>query len=156
MLRQPPQSSMRFSHEALFFLSFLDLFTLSSHCSQYISIHNHLFVTSHSTCIPLRCIVFCFYRVVGVVVCSGLLVESFVFPTLTSRPRRVTHQHLLVFFVVACLPHCTTLSPFTLRRASRLKPPNIYHSPSLSSFHCKIYTPHSSHFTHASFPLTRL
>jgi len=36
-------------------------------------------------------------------------------------------------------PHCITLFPFTLRRASHLKPPNIYYSPS-PSLHCKIYT----------------
>ena len=71
-----------------------------------------------------------------------------------SRPHCCSPIPARSFRRCLCLPHCITFFPFTLRRASHSKPPNICYSPS-PSFHCKIYTPfHRSFNTHASFSLT--
>ena len=126
---------------------------------------NHSFITFAAPRASLRCTAFCFYCAVGVV-CSGLfvgcipssetlvLVICFSTTCFLSRPLCCS-PILLVSFTVVCLPRCITFFPFTLRRASQSKPPNIYYSPFPLLFHCKIHTPlHRSHTTHVSFSLT--
>ena len=137
---------------------FLDI---PSHCRRIVFRCTHTYNSSvHSFAASrasLRCIVFCFYRAVGVGVVVVAVSYWSAAPTCTSSSLPL--HDLLPFLSPptnpCCLPisarlpvppHCITLFSFTtLRRASRLKPPNIYYSSS-PPLHCKIYTfPHRSY-----------
>jgi len=154
MLHPSSQSSMRFFHEALFFLRCL--FTFSSHCSQ---------VYPHSQIIHSLPSLLHMHPSVALCFVSTLLLVSFVLgywlATLPSSESLVLFVRCFLsshvtttlcyspmparfFHCCSCLPHCITFSPFTLRRASHLKPLNICYSPS-PSFHCKIYTSFVQH-----------
>jgi hypothetical protein len=63
-------------------------------------------------------------------------------PRLTSCPLTPCCSPISAHFFCCCLccPPVVPPRPFPLRRASHLKPPNIYYSPSPSSLHCKTYT----------------
>jgi len=91
---------------------------------------------------------------------SGLLFSSACFSTAFFLTSHVTTTFCCLSTPARsfrrCLsPDCTTSPPFTLRRASHFKPPNIlYIFRTLpSSLHCKIHTAHLL-FVHSCF-LTR-
>ena len=143
----PLNQNMRFFHEALFI-------RYSSHCRRIVlCIHKSLLHSVRcSTCI-LRCIVFCFYCAVGVVFFLAIGRLHFLFTSplyflFASPPRPAPCPFtpccspISAHFFCCCLC-CSPVvppRPFPLRRASHLKPPNIYYSSSPSPLHCKTYT----------------
>ena len=168
MLHLPSQSSMRFLHEALFFS--LDN---CSHCRRIV-LRTHKSLLHYlrcSTCIPL-CIVFCFYRAVGVF-CSGLLVSR----TLLIRVPCASCSPLHDFFLVLSPYDQIVLLTNTCLLLPSLFVPPLYHlvfpspceglrisSPRIYIIHPPLrrfivkptQSPHRSYIAHAFFSLTRL
>ena len=108
------------------------------------------------TCIPpLHCVLFlpccwCCCCCVVVVVsywsaaptcASSSLLLFYLLPILPRHDKSVLLANICSSACASALYH---LVPFTLRRASHLKPPNIYYSPS-PLLHCKIYAFPISH-----------
>lgn len=152
----------------------LDIFHCRRIVLKYICIHESLLHSLRCpTCIPLlHCVLFlpccwccCSFLVSGwphslhpSPLCLFASPSRLAFHPLTTTPCLLTN--ICSFFqLLFGSPRCITSSPFTLRRASHLKPPkpsNIYYSPSPTPLHCKIYTfPHRSFTTHAPFSPTR-
>jgi len=133
---------------------FLDI---PSHCRRIVlrctRIHNSsLHSLRCSTCIPpLHCVLFlpcCWCCCLLVIGRLHPLVLPLRFSFTTCFPSSHVTTNLCCSPISArssVPPHCITLFSFTLRRASHLKPPNIYYSPS-PSLHCKTCTlPHRSY-----------
>jgi len=134
-------------------------FTLSSHCSrvcphsQFISSFPSLPHVQPSVALCfvflLCCWCCCLFLVIGRLH-PLVLPLRFSFTTCFPSPHVKTKPCCSPISARPSVPpHCITLS-FTLRRASHLKPPNIYYSPS-PPLHCKIYT-----FLHRPYTLLSL
>lgn len=144
-----PQSSMRFFHEASFFLRCL--FTLSSHCSQVYP-HSQIitFAVPRASTVLLVSFFVLGYWLAALASFQSVVLVHDLFLVLPRHDHSLCCSPMPARFFRRCLlfPHCSTFFPFTSRRASHFKPLNTYYSP--STFHCKIYTPHCSYNTHAS------
>jgi hypothetical protein len=133
---------MRFSTKLCFPLRYL--FPLSSHCSQ---VHPHSqSPLSFPSLLHVRPSALCFVSTVLFVLghrsvaspSSGLLF-SFCFSTifflvLSRHDPNLSLVNTCSFFRRCLYPHCTTRSPSRPRRASHVKPPNIYFTLSLAHF----------------------